>query len=209
MNNLCTRRLLVVCFFSLLLLPTTAVTAAGETDREADHDALRNLVKQYKAAIEKADPAALKPYLADDFSAVMVTGEAVDSFDSLSAYWSNVQRMIGEGGTYRVKVHVPELATLTGDWAISHGTTEDTVVTSDGKEFKFDGMWTAVCRRDADGWKMVRLHGSMDALNNTFVKAAAQAGSAKAAGLGGVVGFLVGAVLIWLLGRRRRGSSAA
>jgi len=187
--------------FCLLLILSNSLLAA---DQEADHDALRNLVKLYEQAVADGNPAALQPYLADEFTGVMVTGEEVDSFDSLSDYWNKIQSMIGEGGTYRVKVTVPELATIDGDWAISHGTTADTVVTSDNDTYEFEGIWTAVCRKGPDGWKIVRIHGSMDALTNTFVTTAIASSSKVAGAAGGLVGFLIGAVVVWLLGRRRR-----
>jgi ketosteroid isomerase-like protein len=185
------------------------VASAASADEEADHEALRQLVREYEAAVQKGDPSLLQPHLAAGFTGVMITGEAVDSFESLDAYWERIQALLGDGGTYRVKVNVAELATIVGDVAFARGTTEDTAVTSDGKEYQFEGFWTAICTREADGWKILRVHGSMDAITNTFVKTALRTTATSTAIIGGIVGFAVGAILFWLVGRRRRSLPAA
>jgi ketosteroid isomerase-like protein len=182
-----------------LLFATSAATA----DEAADHAALRQLVHDYEVAIQKGDPSLLQPYLAPGFTGVMVTGEEVNDYAALDAYWKKIQGLLGERGKYSVKVDIPEQATIAGDVAFAHGTTEDTAITSDGKEYKFTGFWTAICARQDDGWKIVRIHGSMDAITNTFVVAALRAASTSAAIFGGVAGFVVGAILFWILGRRQ------
>jgi ketosteroid isomerase-like protein len=133
----------------------------------------------------------------------MVTGEQVDDFESLVAYWERIQALLGEGGKYSVNVNVAGPATIAGDVAFAHGTTDDTARTSDGNEYRFEGFWTAICTRQADGWKIVRVHGSMDAITNTFVTTAIRTTGTLASIIGGVVGFVLGAVVFWLLGRRR------
>ncbi len=144
------------------------VVSSALADEEADHAALRQLVHDYEAAIQKGDPSLLQPYLAPGFTGVMVTGEEVNDYAALDAYWKRIQGLLGDGGKYSVKVNIPEQATIAGDIAFAHGTTEDTAVTSDGKEYKFTGFWTAICARQDGGWKIVRIHGSMDAITNTF-----------------------------------------
>jgi ketosteroid isomerase-like protein len=183
---------------ALCALLTTPVAA----DEEEDRAALRELVTKYETAVETSDPKALAPYLSNDFSGVMVTGEEVDSFDSLNAFWQKVQGLLGQGGTYRVKVNVDERATIIGDIAFAHGTTEDTAITSENKEYRFQGFWTAICRREEEGWKIVRIHGSMDALTNTFVASAIKASAVSSALLGAVVGLFIGCVAWWIWARR-------
>ncbi len=172
-------------------------------DEEADHAALRVLVDKYQEAIKTKNPSALSPHLADDFSGVMITGEETTDLQSLEAYWQKIQKLLGDGGEYTVAVNVPEPATIVGDLAFAHGSTDDTVVTSSGKTYEFNGYWTAICRREADGWKIVRIHGSMDSITNTFVKGALTKVTRVAGFGGGAIGFVLGASLLWLLKRRR------
>ena len=183
---------------------STFMTAYSvKADEEADHVALRALVQEYESAIKESDPSVLKPHLAETFSGVMVTGEEIDSFDSLQAYWMKIQDLLGDGGTYRVKVNVPEPATIVGDLAFAHGTTDDTAITSSGQEYEFKGYWTAICQREDEEWKIIRIHGSMDAITNTFVATALKGASTSAGIFGGVAGFVIGGGLFWLLGKRR------
>ena len=102
-----------------------------------------------------------------------------------------------------MKVNVPEPATIVGDLAFAYGTTDDTAITSTGQEYNFKGYWTAICQREEEEWKIRRIHGSMDAITNTFVTTALKSASTSAGILGGVVGFVIGGGLSWLLGKRR------
>ena len=137
---------------------------------EADHDALRALAPLYEQAANEGKPEVLKPYLDPDFSGVMVTGDDVDSFASLQDYWAKIQKLIGSGGKYHVKVNVATRSILSGNLAVAHGTTTDDVTTSSGKEYHFEGRWTAVCRKQNGQWKVLRVHGSMDPIFNVSGK---------------------------------------
>ncbi len=191
-------RILALC----LVVCCASVAGITVADEEADHAALRVLADKYQEAIKTKNPAALSPHLADDFSGVMVTGEETADLQSLEAYWQEIQKLLGDGGEYTVKVNVPEPATIVGDLAFAHGSTDDTVVTSSGKTYEFEGYWTAICRREPDGWKIVRIHGSMDSITNTFVKGALTKVTRVAGFGGGAIGFVIGASLLWLLKRR-------
>lgn len=193
----------------LAVYATLWAAASAVADEAADHDALRKLVSEYEAAIQKGDPSVLRPYLAPGFSGVMVTGEEVKDYESLDAYWKKIQQLLGDGGKYTVKINIPAPATIAGDFAFAHGTTEDTAITSDGKQYKFGGFWTAVCTRSGDGWKIVRIHGSMDAISNTFVMTAIRSVATKTAIVAGLVGFGIGAIVMWISTHRRRGSMVA
>jgi ketosteroid isomerase-like protein len=174
---------------------------ADEAD-QADHAALRELVKVYEQTIQESKPELLKPYLADDFTGVMVTAEEVNSFASLDEYWQKIQGLLGQGGTYQMKVNVPQPAQIVGDLAYAHGTTDDVAKSSAGNEYRFVGHWTAICRKGEGGWKIVRIHGSMDPIGNTFVATAVKSASYTAAATGGVMGAILGCIATLLLRRR-------
>ncbi|MGD9127096.1 MAG: nuclear transport factor 2 family protein [Planctomycetia bacterium] len=175
------------------------------TDGDADHASLRALVPMYEQAIHESKLEAFKPYLDPEFSGVMVTGEEVKGFQGLVDYWEEIQALIGEGGTYRTKVNVAGPAILSGDMAIAHGTTNDEVVTGSGKKFEFTSQWTAVCRKRDGEWKVLRLQGTMDPIQNQFVLAAVQSASVFFGVIGLVVGLIIG-VLVCLVVRRCRGN---
>jgi ketosteroid isomerase-like protein len=207
----------LVCGFVILLrsgtlsaeslLPTADQrTTGGPTTSpadQADHDALRALVPMYEDAANNGKLEALKPYLDPEFSGVMVTGEEVTNFASMEEYWARMQTLLGEGGTYHVKVNVAERAILSGDLAVARGTTED-VVKAKGSEYRFEGRWTAVCRKRGGQWKMLRIQASMDPVTNPFVMAAVRAASMTAGAIAGIAGLIVGGVLSAILIRRRK-----
>lgn len=170
---------------------------------QADHDALRALVPVYEQAANQGKPELLKPYLDPEFSGVMVTGEEVTSSASLEEYWASIQRLMGPGGSYHVKVNVPEPAKISGDIAVAHGTTDD-VVNAKGNEYRFEGRWTAVCRKRDGQWKLLRIQASMPPLTNPFVMATVRTASATSGVVAGICGLLVGWVLHVMLARRRR-----
>ncbi len=178
--------------------PSTTVA-----DPEADHDALRALVPKYEQAAIEGKPELLQPYLDPEFNGVMVTSDEVDSATSLQDYWAKIQKYMGEGGKYRVKVHVAARSILSGDLAVAHGTTSDEVTTAGGKTYQFEGRWTAVCRKRDGQWKILRIHGSMDPILNPFVAATVRGSSIFAGVVAGIVGLVFGWFLHVLWSRRK------
>ena len=69
---------LLILFF-LTLLPAFS--------QEADKQALRDLKATYEQAIAAGDLSVIEPYLADDFTAVMITADEVEDYDGIKAYW--------------------------------------------------------------------------------------------------------------------------
>jgi ketosteroid isomerase-like protein len=175
--------------------------SAGEKE---DHDALRALVPMYEKAANEGKPEVLKSYLDPDFTGVMVTGEEVGSFASLQDYWAKMQELMGPGGKYHVKVNVAERSILSGNLAVAHGTTSDDVTTSRGRQYHFEGRWTAVCRKQDGQWKVLRIHGSMDPVFNPFVVAAVRASAISIGAAVGIVCLIVGWCLHVLWNRRRK-----
>jgi ketosteroid isomerase-like protein len=207
------RNVLVVCMIALMLTrvgrgeqkpgPPTQSSAAAVADAEADHEALRALVPKYEQAASEGKPELLEPYLDPEFSGVMVTSGEVDSAASLRDYWAKVQKYMGEGGKYRVKVDVAKRSILSGDLAVAHGTTSDEMTTAGGKVYRFEGRWTAVCRKRDGQWKVLRIHGSMDPIFNPLVAEAVQASAVPAGVVAGLVGLVVGWLVHVLWSRRK------
>lgn len=167
---------------------------ADTSDQESERDALRAMLPVYEQAANEGKLDALEPYLDDEFTGVMVTSNEVDSFQSLKEYWETIQGYLGESGSYRVKVNVAGPAALTPDVAVAHGTTEEEVVTSVGNRFNYTGQWTAVLRKRDGEWKILRIHGSMDPINNPFVSTMGSSMSI----VYGLIGLAVGAIVGWI-----------
>ncbi len=186
--------LLVIGFASII-----AVAKAEEpqlsSEEEAEWVEIRKIKGVYEEAIAKNDLSQLKPYLAENFSGAMVTGEEVKSYDEMQSYNQRIWKMIGQGGSYKVKVEYAP-GYMKGDAAMAHGTTLDQVKTSEGTEYKFGSIWTATLLKEAGKWKLFRLHASMDPINNTFVKSFSKAAAYKYGVFGLVIGLLGGMLLL-------------
>lgn len=156
------------------MLPAGILLAGALSERATpgeveDHEALRALRKIYEQAVNQDDVDLLKPHLDPEFSGVMMTNEVVPDFAHLRTYWGRIRELTGKGGRYVVEFS-PERSVIYGDLALVHGSTRDHVRTGDGKEYRFETNWTALCRRKGGEWKILRAHASMDPVGNAFVK---------------------------------------
>lgn len=166
----------------------------AKADDEADRVALRRIKAAYEEAVSTGNPSKIAPYLSDGITGVMVTGEPIQNFQSLEAYWTKVKSMIGDGGTYQVKV-TTDKTDLYGNLSVSRGTTEDVVHLANGKEFKFNSLWTAVCHKEAGVWKVVRMQATMDPVNNPFITARIRMTQI----ISGAVGFVAGVMVLLVI----------
>ena len=205
----------------ILAVSTMAVRAADvPSTSPADEPvraALRKLIPMYEQSVstDNIDPDkdnldALRPYLAPDFSAVMVTSRPVNNFDELRAFWKDMRtNYIGKGGKYKVTVN-PQPSIIQGDIAITRGTADEYAMNSRGMEFRYQSQWTAVFRKDpaaaatdpAGQWRIVRLHASMDPVYNDFTNLTTRVWRWVAIAAGVVAAIL--AVVVVLMLRRRK-----
>jgi ketosteroid isomerase-like protein len=171
--------------------------SALHADEQADHEALRKIKAVYEEALKSDDLTKLFPHLGANLTAVTPTGEEVKGTQQLQSYFKSIWGLIGQGGTYQVKVNVTN-TDLFGDIAVSYGTTDEFVKTAEGREYKFPMLWTAVARREEGAWKAIRMHGSMNPLTNVFVTTQLNATKWIYGGGGLIIGLAVGFLLSML-----------
>ncbi len=180
---------------SLILLIVLCLPAFAN---EEDKQALRNLRDVYEKAIASRDLAALKPHLAADFTAVMITAEEIKGYDGTLEYWKKVEGFIGKDGTYQVKVD-PDDTIFEGNIAIAKGRANEHAVRG-GTTLDFVSQWTAIARKEGGVWKLVRIQASIDPVGNPIITAL-QGYKQWFIGLGALVG---GLVIGRLLPRKRK-----
>lgn len=171
-------------------------------DEEADHEALRRLKDVYEQAVNGNQLDLLAPHLHPDFFGVMITNEHVRNVDEMRAYWQRIQALIGEGGRYTTTLN-PERSVILGDLALARGTSDDLVVTDEGQEYRFTSSWTVVCQRQGGQWKVLRAQGTIDPVQNEFVRTFMRRAAVQAALVGGLAGVALG-WLVAILFRRIR-----
>lgn len=167
---------------------------------EEDKVALRNLSAIYEKAIASRNLSALKPHLAADFTAVMITADEVKGFDGILSYWKKVEDFLGKDGTYQVTIE-PDETIFEGNIAIAKGRTKENAVRS-GKTLDFVSQWTAIARKEGGEWKLVRIQASIDPVGNPIIKAL-QGYQQWFIGLAALVG---GLIIGRLLPRRKNAS---
>lgn len=180
---------------ALLLFLALPVSA-----QEEDKQALRDLKAVYEKAIATKDLDLIKPHLASDFTAVMITADEVKKYDGIKAYWKKVEGFIGEDGTYTVSVE-PDDTIFQGDIAIAKGIAKEHVVRK-GKTIDLVTKWTAIARKEEGKWKLVRIQATIDPVNNPIITALGKTKLWITGGVAAIAGLLIG----WLLGRLKRPS---
>jgi ketosteroid isomerase-like protein len=188
---------------AVLALGLVAVTAlhvsAQISTTDADKQALRQIKVAYEDAVNRDDMTALAPHLASNFSAVMATGQKVNSLADFEAYWKTMKAQVGIGpkltGKYTASLE-PLDSIFLGGYAFSFGTSKETLVTDvpgpkgrESRNYAFNSNWYAVSTKDNGVWKLVAGRVVVDPFHTTFSEAklqeiaSAAAPAMKAAGL--------------------------
>ena len=201
-------RLAPVVLLAALALPVQAAAQAPDTaavtavSDESEHEALRQLKGIYERAISGNNIDALAPYFSDQFHGVMLTGRVVTNFDELKRFWADMRELIGEGGSYTTTLN-PERSVVNGDVALARGSSNDVVVTSEKNEFRFTSYWTAVLQKQAGQWKLVQVQGTIDPIDNPFVREFNRRENRIVIPLSAIGGLVLGLIAGWLIRRRR------
>jgi ketosteroid isomerase-like protein len=155
---------------------------------EEDKNALRNLRAVYEQAIANRDLESLKPHLASDFTAVMITADEVKGFEGIQSYWKKVEDFLGKDGVYQVSID-PDETIFEDNIAIAKGRAKEHVIRS-GKTLDFISLWTAIARKEGAEWKIVRIQASIDPVGNPII-AVLQGYKQWMIGLSALVGGLI------------------
>lgn len=164
---------------------------------ELEKKTLRDLKAIYERAIAEKDLDLIKPHLAEDFTAVMITADEVSDYDGIKAYWKKVEEFIGKDGAYTVSIE-PDDTIFEGNIAIAKGTAKEHVVRN-GKTIDLVSKWTAIARKEGKTWKLVRIQASVDPVNNPIVTALGKTKLWVTGAIATICGLLIG----WLLGKRK------
>jgi ketosteroid isomerase-like protein len=164
------RRLLIGCVTSTTL---AAVCLAQAPDREADHEALRQVLKKATAAINANDVTALSDCLVKDFAFVTIDQTVITDLQGISAYYDRMLK--GKDAPLAAMRSKPEADILTrfvGDNAgYCYGRSSDTFTLKDKRVFTLDVRWSALVVKQDGQWKAALIHTGVDLLDNPVLTA--------------------------------------
>lgn len=210
-------RLLPMLLLLLLLFGGAASAAAADhataADRqppaghldEADHQALRALLKAATEALNRLDAQGLRRLLADGFVVTLADQTLITDSDQLQAYFD---RYFGadespiKAAEFAPRASRPTLA-IDRNTGLAHGLSTDRYRLADDTPLTLQSRWTATVVRRHGDWLIQSFHAGVDMTDNAVLDAVRErAYGWTAGGLAG--GLLVGAVLVLLVGRARR-----
>jgi ketosteroid isomerase-like protein len=184
--------------FVMFLLPIQAQVPENDT-HASDKQALRALAEKYENAINQGNFSSLKEFVAPSASAVFMTGHELVGLDAMQKYYDEVKVKLGTGSSYSVKLN-PADTEFYDSIAVTHGTSDERVTFGNGKQLAYQSKWTAVLQKNNDQWIAIRMHVSIDPIDNPFITMKNQVTHWIYSSVAG----LSGALLAWLIARRNR-----
>lgn len=194
-----TKYVIIAC-----LLLTLPALAAEEPDH-AIHQELRGILQNVQTAVNSGNYDAMLPVLSKDIRATTITQETMSGPAEVSAYF---KKWFGPGGFLKkldMTFTADALTELSPDktWGVVRGSGMERYTLSDGRRYDMPTRWTATVVKEADGkWRLRTIHFGTNFLDNPILDDAKRA-VVKYAAIAGGVGILLGALLGFLLGRRK------
>lgn len=206
---------LLVCLVLLLAIASTAqegtpspevsATPGLELAEDPAHNELRLLRQHMEEAMNARDIESILEGVGEEVVFTTMNGDVVRGKEKIREYFE--QMMNGPEArvkSVKTKFSVDDLTILYGQpggtrFGVAYGHSEDEYTLADGQTFQVQPRWSATMIRDADSWRIVNFHYSVNMFDNPVVD---QALSKIAMLSGGAL--VLGLLLGFLLGRRRR-----
>lgn len=149
-----------------------AVGRVRADEREADHEALRDLLGRAVAAINTCDFETLLDCLDDPFVFTLADQVALTNRADVSAYY---ERILNDPKSIVVSVETaPKAEILTRflgpDAGYCYGSGVDTYTLKNGRRVKINNRWTGVVRRVDGAWKVSAVHVGVNFLDNPVLR---------------------------------------
>ncbi len=193
-----------LCSVAFLLLCSSMVSA--ETSEQSIHNELRGILSGLEQAVNNEKYDELAPFFHEKLQVTTINQEVISSRSEISPYF---RKWFGPSG-YLKKLHMTltadNLTELYGDksFGIVSGSGNEDYILADGRKFEMKTRWTATVIKDTDGrWKILTLHLGTNFLDNPIL-AKAESSLMMFAGVGLILGALVGGFIGFLVGKRQK-----
>ena len=141
-------------------------------NREADHQALRELKTKVATAVSHQDLKTLMTCFAKDFALTLVDQTVITNEASLAAYYARMftdkEALISKLET---TVDADILTRFTdANTGYCYGGGLDAYTLKDGRVFKIKNRWTAVVVKEGGTWKAAAVHVGVNFLDNPVLR---------------------------------------
>lgn len=187
--------------------PAAAPVAAAPAPPSPEqlHDELRALRSKLIGALESRDLDALEATLHENVVFTATSGEVARGRKGVRAYAEKMlSGEVARVKSFRFDASSDELSIFYngGDTAIAWGPSTDSYEFGDGSSITLQTRWSATLIREGGEWHIASFHSSLHAFDNAILDLATR--WVPIAGGGGLaVGALAGALVGFLVGRRR------
>ena len=194
-----------VLFAALLITGSALAQPAQPTDHPEDRTALRAILTKGVEALNTRNFDAITSSLHPNFTIISVDNKKFVGVDAFKTYYQGLfdgpQSMLKKVDTNLV---VDEATRFLDDHTgVVYGTSKDTYHFKDGDVRIMETRWSALTRKESDGWKLVNVHFSTDVFDNPILEAT-KAYARKIAIISGLGGLGIGILLMLLMRRRYR-----
>jgi ketosteroid isomerase-like protein len=184
----------------LALLTCCQAFAATETNREADHAALRQLRDKAAAAINHLDGNAVASCFAREFAFTTVTQSVLTNQAQVQDFFDRTFRSKDALLTGMTTEPTADILTrfIDDNTGVCFGSTKDTYTLKSGEVVTMTNRWSATVVKENGAWKVAVAHVGTDFLDNPVLDRAAGLATKLAigAGAGGLVlGLILGRVM--------------
>ena len=194
-------RLCYAVAFAALLQPLP-MTAQNDLHQE-DRQALLKILSEVEKAINAQDIEGIIAQMSPDCTVTWWNAEISRGHAEIRAYY---RRMVKDPGRiiskYTTQAKLGAHARFIGsggDVALADGSMEDEFFPIIRGPFKLSSRWSTTVAKSGGEWKIVNLHLSSNVFTNTLI-----AELTRALWFAGGAGVVIGGLVGWFLGRRRR-----
>lgn len=198
MKNFFKRSCLALVFS--ISLAGFAATAADDSNREADHAALRALRDRAAQAIGAQDIKALSSCFASNFAFTTVNQSTLTNAAQMQEFFDRTFRSdkaFVTGIKTEPQADIPTRF-IDANTGVCYGSSKDTYTMKSGKVVELNVRWSATVVKENGEWKIAIAHVGTDFLNNPVLDGVKSFGKTltAGAGVGGlVIGLLIGLAL--------------
>lgn len=194
------KRISVVLLLALLMSINGLARAQAAPPEDATHNELRALRSEVLNAITSGDFDKVMTYVHPNAVVTWQNNEVCRGHKGLKDFMNRMGKEAFKN--YKVPPTPDELTIFYGNTGLSFGKTIAQYKIL-GKEFEMTSRWTATLVKENGRWLLAGYHVSTNALDNPLLNSAKQA----LYWMGGIAG-LIGLVIGWVFGMRRKQSQA-